>query len=271
MLCRQSLIVIPLFIKAYSNDLSHSQLVFAIVIIGSGLLARAFPDAFLAREDVCIYAAGVSNSCCTNPNEFMRERQRLTDAMRQAMSVDAFVYFGTCSVADPDALNTPYVQHKLAMEQMVAAHPRHLIFRLPQVVGRTPNPHTLLNFLYARISRSESFNLWSNAKRNIIDVVDVVAITQQLIPINLMRNNIVNVANIVSYPMMNIVNAMEYVVGKPAIYTVIERGSEYSIDTDVITPLLKNAGVEFGNNYLEKVIGKYYERVTLLRGVSSRD
>jgi nucleoside-diphosphate-sugar epimerase len=123
------------------------------VIIGSGLLARAFPDSFFAREDVCIYAAGVSNSACTNPNEFMRERQRLEGALRQSENVDAFVYFGTCSVADPDALNTPYVQHKLAMEQMVASHANNLILRLPQVAGKTSNPHTLLNFLYACMSR----------------------------------------------------------------------------------------------------------------------
>lgn len=262
MLCRQSLIVMMLFIEVYSNDLSHSQSVFTIVIIGSGLLARAFPDTFLARADVCIYAAGVSNSGCTNPNEFMRERQRLTDAMRQAMGVDAFVYFGTCSVADPDALNTPYVQHKLAMEKMVAANPRHLILRLPQVVGKTPNPHTLLNFLYARISRSEAFDLWSKAKRNIIDVVDVALIAQQLVANNSMRNRTLNIANVVSYSMADIVSTMESVVDKPAVYNVVERGSEYPIDTSAIIPILENAGVGFGHDYLEKVVGKYYERLT---------
>lgn len=230
------------------------------MIIGSGLLARAFPDALLSREDVCIYAAGVSNSGCTNPLEFMRERQRLADALRQAMGVDAFVYFGTCSVADPDALNMPYVQHKLAMEQMVSAHPKNLILRLPQVAGKTPNPHTLLNFLYARISRSEAFDLWSKAKRNIIDVVDVALIAQQLVANNSMRNRTLNIANVVSYSMADIVSTMESVLGKPAVYNVVARGSEYPIDTSAIIPILRNAGVDFGHDYLEKVVGKYYER-----------
>ena len=100
------------------------------------------------------------------------------------MHVDVFVYFGTCSVADPEVRHTAYVQHKLAMEQMVSAHSRNLILRLPQVAGKTPNPHTLLNFLYGRIARSESFNLWSKARRNIIDVADVTAIAEQLIMVN---------------------------------------------------------------------------------------
>ena len=228
------------------------------MLIGSGLLAQAFAPTFSDREDVCIYAAGVSNSSCTDPQEFQRERMRLADALHQARHVDAFVYFGTCSVADPEAQNTPYVQHKLAMEQLVSAHPRHLILRLPQVAGNTPNPHTLLNFLYARISRSEAFQLWSNAKRSIIDVDDVAAIFRQLIAKDTLRNVTINIANPTSYPMMDIVRAMEKAVGKHAVYAVFERGSGYPIDIQAIFPVLDMAGVKFDKDYLERVIGKYY-------------
>lgn len=228
------------------------------MLIGSGLLAQAFTPAFSQREDVCIYAAGVSNSGCTNPHEFAREQKRLAEALQQARHVDAFVYFGTCSVADPEARHTPYVLHKLAMEQLVSAHPRHMILRLPQVAGRTPNPHTLLNFLYARISRSEAFQLWSNARRNIIDVGDVAAIASQLIANDSLRNITLNVANPVGYPMADIVAAMEKVVGKHAVCEVSGCGSSYPIDTRAILPVLGAAGVKFGNDYLERVISKYY-------------
>jgi nucleoside-diphosphate-sugar epimerase len=231
------------------------------MIIGSGLLAHAFSRAFLARDDVCIYAAGVSNSSCTDAHEFARERQRLEDALRHATRVDAFVYFGTCSVADLDARNTLYVQHKLAMEQRACTHPQNLILRLPQVAGRTPNPHTLLNFLYARIARSESFNLWSKAKRNIIDVDDAAAIAQRLIANNSMRNTTVNIANVVNYSMADIVSAMECVTGKRAVYEVVERGSDYFIDTSIILPVLEEADVKFGNDYLENTISRYYEKL----------
>ena len=230
------------------------------MIIGSGLLAQAFSRAFMHREDVCIYAAGVSNSSCNDVLEFARERERLADALRQAEHVDAFVYFGTCSVADPETQNTYYVQHKLAMEKVVHTHPRNLILRLPQVAGKTPNPHTLLNFLYASISRSESFNLWSNAKRNIIDVVDVAIIAQQLIANNSVRNTTLNIANVVNYQIVEIITEMEHVVGKRAVYNVVERGSEYYIDTSAILPVLEKVNIKFGNDYLEKVIAKYYEK-----------
>jgi len=228
------------------------------MIIGSGLLAQGFAQVLSLSQNVCIYAAGVSNSNCIDSFEFERECQRLTDALEHAVHVDAFVYFGTCSVADPEAINTPYVQHKLAMERIVQNHPKNMILRLPQVAGKTPNPHTLLNFLYGRISRSERFNLWSKAKRNIIDVADVVVIVQQLIANNATRNVTLNIANAINYSMLDIVDTMEQIVGKTAVFNKVERGSDYFIDITSITPMLENAGIKFDDNYLQKVIKKYY-------------
>lgn len=229
------------------------------MIFGSGLLARAFAPAYAQRSDVCIYAAGVSNSSCADACEFLREQQRLQDALRQAQHVSAFIYFGTCSVYDPEILNTPYVQHKLAIEQMVHAHSRNIVLRLPQVAGKTPNPHTLLNYLYARISRSEAFNIWGKAKRNIIDVDDIVSIAQQLIANDAVRNVTVNIANPINYSMAAIVDTMVDVVGKHAIFEVLDRGSDYFIDTRGMQPALAKSGVEFGEDYLNKIIAKYYK------------
>lgn len=228
------------------------------MIIGSGLLAKAFIPAFLESGNVCIYAAGVSNSSCQDLHEFEREKLRLIEALELAGSLDAFVYFGTCSVADREVRDTPYVRHKLAMEQLVMAHQRHLILRLPQVAGRTPNPHTLLNYLFARISRSESFCLWRNARRNIIDVDDVAAVTHHLIADPAVRDVTLNVANSISYSMPEIVTAMENAVGKRAVYDVAELGGGYPIDNRSILAALDAAGISFGDAYLQRVIEKYY-------------
>lgn len=227
------------------------------MLIGSGLLAQAFTKQFSQRDDVCIYAAGVSNSSCTDVQEFERERRLLSETMGKAKHAGAFVYFGTCSVADPDVQNTPYVQHKLEMEQLVAEHRHYLIFRLPQLAGKTPNPHTLLNFLYARISRSEAFNLWRKAKRNIIDIDDVVVIAGRLID-DAVQNTTLNIANPINYSMTDIVGAMERAVGKRAIYYDVNRGSEYTIDVSAILPLVGSIGLQFGSDYLDKVIQKYF-------------
>jgi nucleoside-diphosphate-sugar epimerase len=228
------------------------------MIVGSGLLARAFGPAYSGRSDVCVYAAGVSNSNCVDTHEFLREQQRVDAALHQYRHVDAFVYFGTCSAYDPEISNSPYVRHKVSMERMVGGHPRHLVLRLPQIAGKTPNPHTLLNFLYARISRSEAFHIWGGAKRNIIDVDDVVSIGQRLIADGTVRNVTVNIANPVNYSMAEIVDAMAGVVGKRAVFDVVDRGSDYFIETGAMQAALNEAGVRFDRDYLRRIFAKYY-------------
>ena len=142
------------------------------MIIGSGLLAKAFTRRYADSAAVWIYAAGVSNSSCSDETEYERERERLTKALADGAAADAFVYFSTCSIGDPTAANSFYVRHKIRMEALVATHRRHVIVRLPQIAGATPNPHTLLNYLFARVSRSEAFTAWRNASRNVIDIDD---------------------------------------------------------------------------------------------------
>ncbi len=234
------------------------------MITGSGLIASAFAPGFAHNDKVHIYAAGVSNSGCTNLAEFSREHDRLVAALQKQAKVETFVYFGTCSVADPDAAGTAYVQHKLAMEALVQAHSGHMILRLPQVAGKTPNPHTLLNFLYARISRSERFQLWVNARRNIIAIDDVVAITRQLLAGDKGKATILNVANVHNYPMASIVAAMENHLGKKAVYDELARGSEYKIDVAALDSVLRNVAIDFGDDYLDKVIARYYDTLAYL-------
>jgi nucleoside-diphosphate-sugar epimerase len=228
------------------------------MIIGSGLLARSFTPVFSQNNEICIYAAGVSNSGCQDTNEFTRERNRLLKALESTQTTFPFVYFGTCSVHDPESSDTPYVQHKLAMERIVAEHPNHLIFRLPQVAGITPNPHTLLNYLYARISRSEAFSVWQYARRNIIDVDDIVKFARYLIEDESIRNIVINIANPANDNILDIVAAMERAVGKPAIYTAAAKGTGYTIDVSDMLKILPQTDVNFENDYLTKVIKKYY-------------
>ena len=228
------------------------------MIIGSGLLAKAFSKDFIHDEDVCIYAAGVSNSRCNDNLEFIRERNHRSAALGQAKHLDAFVYFGTCSVADPETQRTAYVQHKLAMEKLIHSHPRHLILRLPQVAGKSNNPNTLLNFLYSKILCCESFDLWSNASRNIIDVGDVLNISKQLIAGSSHRNTTINIANPINYPIIKIVTTIEELVGKRSTYNLVECGSEYSIDVRKIKPILERLNLTFDVDYLKLLLTKYY-------------
>lgn len=227
------------------------------MIIGSGLVASALKHSFSGLE-CCIYAAGVSNSGCTDPGEFSRERVRLIEALASHTETERFLYFGTCSVSDPGAAKSAYVQHKLAMEALVCHHPRHLILRLPQVAGHTPNPHTLLNFLYARISRSEKFEIWERSTRNVLDIDDIAILVSHLVLQEGAVNETINVANPASISVSDIVAEMAKVVGKPAVFETRASGSSYSIDCARIEPAIRLSGVNLQGNYLERVLKKYY-------------
>jgi len=227
------------------------------MIIGSGLIATAMSSVF-AKQDLCVFAAGVSNSSCRDDAEFARERARLVKAMDEHSQAGRFVYFGTCSVGDPDAVQSQYVQHKFAMEKLVAEHPRHVIFRLPQVVGHTPNPHTLLNYLYARISRSESFAVWMNATRNVLCVEDIARLVRWLVLHEDSVNETISIAHPQSVRILEIVSAFEKITHKRAIFNELPLGSAYTIDCARIAGAISSSGVDFGNDYLGRVLTKYY-------------
>lgn len=227
------------------------------MIIGTGLLATAMTPAFSHLKDSVLYAAGVSNSRCVDPKEYTRDASRLELALREHAGTNLFVYFSTCSICDPESIDTPYVQHKLAMENLVCRLPGHLIVRLPQVAGRTPNPHTLLNYLYARIARGEGFSVWTKARRNIVDCTDVARIVRSLVEDG-WRGRTVNVASVSDYSLMEIVRTFELILGKTAIVEFLEQGGAYAIDTSLIASYALAEGIRFDEDYLARVLRKYY-------------
>lgn len=227
------------------------------MILGGGLLARAFAPRFAARPDVMVFASGVSNSFETSLEAFARERDTLVAA------TDGYagkvIYFGSCSVDDGDRRATPYVHHKLEMEALVLARPGGLVLRLPQVVGRTTNPHTLTNFLHGKIMRGEAFCVWGNAERNLVDVDDVAeigAVAIERLPAQASR--ILYIAARRSVPMPQLVAAFERVLGRKARYRVEPRGAGLAIDAIEAGEIATELGIDLGDDYVERILRKYY-------------
>jgi nucleoside-diphosphate-sugar epimerase len=225
------------------------------MIVGNGMLATAFRA--IENEKSCIYAAGVSNSACTAYEEFIREFQLLEKALENNPS-DLFVYFSTCSIADNAAQDSAYVIHKKRMEDLVRSRGNYLLFRLPQVAGRTNNPNTLLNYLNSCIQQGTSFQIWKSASRNIIDIDDVVKIAEKIISDKDARNQTINIANPQSIYLFEIVQAFELLHRKRANYSVIDRGAEYKIDISAISDVASTLKIDFENFYLERTLKKYY-------------
>ena len=119
------------------------------MIIGNGLIAQSFRPHFDKYEDtVILFASGVSNSKLTLESEYVREQLLLKDALKLNKLL---VYFSTCSIFDPTLQDSKYIQHKLAMESLIEKNDKHLIVRLPNVVGKIGNPNTMYNFFINQI------------------------------------------------------------------------------------------------------------------------
>jgi hypothetical protein len=111
------------------------------MIIGHGDVAQAIID----RPDRLYFASGVSNSAETRKSEFDREWRLLNS---HAIDASAhLVYFSSLSIYEK---NTPYTDHKRAMEYCIKQwFPLHAILRIGNIDWGT-NPTTLINHLRAR-------------------------------------------------------------------------------------------------------------------------
>ena len=226
------------------------------MIIGSGLLASVFDPEVISAAGAIVFASGVSNSRENRPEAFMREQALLDHAM--ALHAGTLVYFSTCSISDPHRIDTPYVQHKLNMEALVARRPKHLILRLPQVVGRTSNPHTLTNFLASRIREQQSFEIWRDAVRCLVDADAVAALTTYLLLEGPHPGTPIDIAPGESITMGKLVEMMETVLGKKAVYSVVEQGGGASPDPSFAVGIASRIGLNLGAGHTLRTLRKYY-------------
>lgn len=226
------------------------------MIIGRGLIANAFIHEFLEDKEVTIFASGVSNSNEVSNDSFLRESTLLKRII--AGDPGLLVYFSTCSIGDLERQNTYYVRHKIEMENLVAQSGQYLILRLPQVVGKTENPYTLTNYLHSQIESGSHFTIWNKAWRNLIDIDDIAKIVTYMIRKSSFWNHTFNIASPFPICVIDLVRVFEQTLGVKADYEVTDRGDHYDIDVVDAIHAAKIVGVEFGSDYVEKVINKYY-------------
>ena len=226
------------------------------MLIGRGLIAKSFAD-MADRSDVTIFASGVSNSLEVRESEFERERQLLLAECLKNPGL--IVYFGTASIYDKAERARAYVRHKLAMEELVTARSAgFIVVRLPQVVGRSANGNTLIEFFRTRILSGEPFQVWSHARRRLIDIDDVGTICRHVIANGHARNSAIDLVPSVSIPAAEIVSELEGILGRIANCTFVPRGGDLEVDTRKMEDLTRQVGLKFDADYPRALIRKYY-------------
>ncbi len=208
------------------------------MIVGHGLIARELMAQGADRMNVMFYAAGVSNSRCSDAGEYERDRSRLVTSFRADRRC---IYFSTCSLYGEDS---PYTEHKRRLEDMVLMQ-GGAVLRLSNVVGPNAPGYQLIPHLSARIARGELLVLQRAARRNIVDVTDVVRIARALTDVA----GVVNVAATYDNSLSEIVAALEDATGDKARCDFIEGGVAHKIPASVLLT---------GPDYMYHTIGKYF-------------
>lgn len=226
------------------------------MIVGNGLLASAFEPKAVEALGGTIFASGVSNSSEIDPARYAREETLLSKHL--GLACGTFVYFSTCSISDPDRGAGLYAQHKKRMEEKVATLDDYLILRLPQVVGHTPNPNTLTNFLASRIAEGAKIPVWTEAIRCLVDIEHVAAITMEMLrqprPMRLLDE--IAPPEVVTMP--ELVDALESVMAKRAQRQLIERAGGNRPDPTLMLSLASRLGLDLSSGYTARLLRKYY-------------
>lgn len=227
------------------------------MIIGHGMLAQALK--VIDTEHVVFFASGVSNSGEKRKEVFLRESLLLRKVI-ESFPDKILVYFSSCSVYEHTL--TDYSQHKLEMESIIQESCKcYSIFRLPQVVGFGGNPNTLLNFLVNKVRKNESFDVWKNAKRNFIDIDDVVYIVESILFSGKAGGGVMNIASPYDFYVIEVISIIESFFDKKAKVSLVDRGKEYVFD---IKEMKKNINMKsiFSSereSYLLNMLMKYYQ------------
>lgn len=221
------------------------------MIIGNGLIANSLKN--IDTENYLYFASGVSNSLETRSSEFEREFSLLKNSIIQHKENKLF-YFSTLSVNDLSKQQSPYVLHKLEIENFIKENCKnYIILRVGNIVGKGGNPNTLFNFLKTQIIQGSNFMLHQKARRLLLDIDDITKFLESN-SANV-NNQTINFAYPYYYDLKEIVEAIRNKLQKEANYQESDEGDFYKVNFDEsVNDFFRGIDAE---NYLKNLAEKY--------------
>ncbi len=200
------------------------------MIIGNGMIAKAMRK--IDRDDLLIFASGVSNSLENNIKSYIREYKLLQETIIKYPS-KKIIYFSTCSIYDSSKKNDTYVNFKVKIERFIKINAQnYIIFRIGNIISEGGNPNTLINFLTRSIVNNIKFTLFTGTKRLIIDIDDVIRFVQMYE--SKFNNKIVDLYYPYQYSILEIVKKIEDLYNIKGKYDYKEIGSKYELEENGI-------------------------------------
>jgi NDP-hexose 4-ketoreductase len=176
-----------------------------------------------------------------------------------------------CAEDSPIYPCTAYGRHKAAMEAVIRqSRADYLILRLSEVVGPHQRSYQLLPALAAQVATGE-VTVYRGARRDLIDVADVVTVTAELLGAGhggpaamaggpVMAGGTVNIASGHSAAAEEIIDHLILRAGRTVAKTYVDASADRClVCTDVMirrAPVASRLG--FSPTYYQAVIDRYY-------------
>lgn len=231
-------------------------------VIGNGFIGSNFKKILLPKKFI-IYAAGVSNSNCRIKSHYKREINQIKRFISKINSKRIFIYISSVSVENKMLKKDRYVKNKLIIESIIKNNvKKYIIIRLPQIVGKNKNKHTLTNYIFDKLKNTKKFSLWKNSKRNLIDIDDVVLIVKNYLKDNPRLNNVLNIYNPNSVSVKYILKVFEKILKKKVKFVELNKKNKNTnlkyLKKKTFLPK-KYYKIINGKNYVYNVLKKYYQ------------
>jgi nucleoside-diphosphate-sugar epimerase len=222
------------------------------MIIGNGLIAKAFMESNFNHDDYVIFASGVSNSKETNIKEFSREGALLKQTIEDNPN-KKLIYFTSVLT---ETMSNDYYKHKKIMEYVIKELTKdYIIFRIPQLIGKIGNKYNLIHVLKDSINNNE-ITIYNGIYRAILDVDDLVKFVDY--SKNKVNRDYVNVSYIEKLSINEIVNFVSSIMKKSANYKIVDgKGTNWYFENSILLiewMLINNISMK---GYTKKVLRKY--------------
>lgn len=208
------------------------------------MIARACAP-LASRNDLLIFASGVSDSSEAGPEPYLRETALLNKYLHAAEG-RTLIYFSTCSINDPEQRSRPYQQFKLRMEEHIitTAPHRALIIRLPQVMGHPARSAQLGGALLHCLKAHTVFRVHIHACRYLFYAGDI-PLAIECLSAGGGRTEVINAAHDNCCQMPEIIEIFHQLTGGGLQVQTIDKGHCYKIENEDFLKRTTSRSAEF--------------------------
>ena len=230
-------------------------------IIGNGFIGKSLKKIKkdLIKTNYIIYAAGISHSKTKSKKNLNKELSAFKIFSKNNF-LKKIIYISTADVTNNISNKSLYVKNKIKIEKLIKKKfKNYIILRLPQIIGKSKNKNTLVNYFYFNIKNNKPLVLIKNFKRNILDIDDILKLLKIIVYSKNTKNKVIILSNKYSVQPIDIVRIFEKKLNKNINFSFKKiKKQTWPLYYQKNAHYFRKAKITFDRNYLLKTINKYY-------------